>query len=313
MIHLTSLISFKLNSFNHVLFTILFFAKINQFIKTIEQFILIEKNEVRQFFFWNVSDSRIFFVYNEIIFFLKQQKFNIETNEFWNDFFSSKFNQMINTIIEITDYGKKFVNLIKMYIDEVKYSEKNDNFTYKLTIFHDICGRAKISHEIKIKIFSIMLIENALNYYYSHINNENQITFDEICYIIRSNFETIEWKRRILFKWNEITLKFIMINTKNEKKFMKNCFQLLFKKLCYLQHELNSKFHIDRFFHNKLINACQNVSMCQYVCFKSSNNFTNLINDLWLFIVIYHKINFNTKTFFVDKRYYNDSNFSRHE
>ena len=104
-----------------------------------------------------------------------------------------------------------------------------------------------------------------------------------------------------------------MINTENEKKFMKNCLQLLFKELRHLQHELNSKFRIDRFSHNKLINACQNVSTCQYACFKSSNNFTSLINDLRSFIVTYHKANFNTKTFFVDKRYHNDSNFSRHE
>ena len=100
---------------------------------------------------------------------------------------------------------------------------------------------------------------------------------------------------------------------KNDGKFMKKCFQLLFKKLRHLQHELNSKFRIDKFFHNKLINACQNISICQYACFKSSNNLVNLINDLRSFIVTYHKINLNTKTFFVDKRYHNDSNSSRHE
>ena len=104
-----------------------------------------------------------------------------------------------------------------------------------------------------------------------------------------------------------------MINTKNEIKFMKNCLQLLFKKLRHLQHELNSKFRIEKFFHNKLINACQNISICQYVYFKSSNNFASLIIDLQSFIVTYQKANSNTKTFFVDRRYHNDSNFSCHE
>ena len=100
----------------------------------------------------------------------------------------------------ITVYGKKLANLTKMYIDEAKYSGKNNNFTYKLTIFHDICGRAEISHEVKIKTFSTMLIGDTLDYYYANIDSESQATFDEICYTIRSNFETAEWKRRMLFK-----------------------------------------------------------------------------------------------------------------
>ena len=100
---------------------------------------------------------------------------------------------------------------------------------------------------------------------------------------------------------------------KNEKKSMKKCFHLLFKNLQHLQHKLNSIFRIEKFFHNKLINAYQDILACQYVCFKSSNNLTGLINDLKSFIIIFQKINLNTKTFFVDRRYHNDSNFSRHE
>lgn len=56
--------------------------------------------------------------------------------------------------------------MIKLYINEIKYNEENNNFTYKLTIFHDISIRVEISHEIKIEVFLIMLIEDALNYYY---------------------------------------------------------------------------------------------------------------------------------------------------
>jgi hypothetical protein len=32
-------------------------------------------------------------------------------------------------------YSKELVNLAKLYTDEAKYSDKNDNFDFKLTIF----------------------------------------------------------------------------------------------------------------------------------------------------------------------------------
>jgi hypothetical protein len=68
-----------------------------------------------------------------------------------------------------------------------------------------------------------------------------------------------------------------------------------------------------RFIHNKLINACQNVFVCQYVCFKLSDSLIDLINDLRSSIIIYQKdnsINFieTFETFFIDKRYH--KNFS---
>ena len=35
-------------------------------------------------------------------------------------------------------YNKELINLIKLYINESKYSSKNDNFNFKLTIFIDL-------------------------------------------------------------------------------------------------------------------------------------------------------------------------------
>ena len=46
--------------------------------------------------------------------------------------------------------------------------------------------------------------------------------------------------------------------------------------------------------------------------FQLSDNLAGLINDLRSFIITYHKVNLNRETFFVDKRYHNDSNSSRH-
>jgi CRISPR/Cas system CMR-associated protein Cmr1 (group 7 of RAMP superfamily) len=86
---------------------------------------------------------------------------------------------------------------------------------------------------------------------------------------MKNYFENVEYRRNILFKWNNLTLKSMM--TSNEDKSVKECLQLLIKQLRHLQHDLNSKLRSKKFIHNKFINACQNVSACQYACFKLSN------------------------------------------
>ena len=40
---------------------------------------------------------------------------------------------------------------------------------------------------------------------------------------------------------------------------MEKCLQLLIKNLCHLQYGLDAKLRIDKFIHNKFINACQNI------------------------------------------------------
>ncbi len=100
-----------------------------------------------------------------------------------------------------------------------------------------------------------------------------------------------------------------MFKSENEEKSMKECLQLLIKDLRHLQHELDSELRSERFIHNKVINACQDVSTCQYACYRSSDSLSDLINDLRSLIVTYQKINSNlNETFFIDRRYH--KNFS---
>src|ERR1700722_14875410 len=40
--------------------------------------------------------------------------------------------------------SKELANLAKMYIEDNKYSGENDNFDFKLVIFHNLCSRADI-------------------------------------------------------------------------------------------------------------------------------------------------------------------------
>jgi hypothetical protein len=99
--------------------------------------------------------------------------------------------------------------------------------------------------------------------------------------------------------------------TSNKNKSVEECLQLLIKQLRHLQHDLNLKLRSKKFVHNKFINACQNVFVCQYVCFKLSDSLVNLINNLRSSIIIYQKTNSIIETFeifFIDRRYY--KNFS---
>jgi hypothetical protein len=135
------------------------------------------------------------------------------------------------------------------------------------------------------------------------------IIFDEVCFSMRNYFEDAEYRRDILFKWNNLILRSMM--TSNKDKSVEEYLQLLIKQLRHLQHDLNSKFRSKKFIHNKFINACQNVFVCQYVCFKLSDSLIELINDLRSLIITYQKANSiieTFETFFIDRRYH--KNFS---
>ncbi len=43
-----------------------------------------------------------------------------------------------------SDHEKELANLIKFYTDETKYNDGNDFFSFKLTIFHEMCNRADV-------------------------------------------------------------------------------------------------------------------------------------------------------------------------
>ncbi len=91
--------------------------------------------------------------------------------------------------------------MTKLYTNETKYSEDNDNFSFKLIMFNDMCDRIDVSSEAKLKALLTMLKKLALNYYYSNvINNKASLTFDDVCVSIMSYFEDAEYKRSILNK-----------------------------------------------------------------------------------------------------------------
>ena len=105
---------------------------------------------------------------------------------------------MLNTS---TGYGRELSNLAKIYIDNAKYSGRNDSFTFKLAIFHNICLRADVPPKAKMKAFPIMFKGLALDYYYSNISiSAVAMNFDQVCNSIRNYFEGAEYKQSVLLK-----------------------------------------------------------------------------------------------------------------
>ncbi len=99
-----------------------------------------------------------------------------------------------------------------------------------------------------------------------------------------------------------------MNKIENKEKSMNEYLQLLIKKLRHLQHDFESTLCIDDFIHNKLIHACQEISACQYACFKLNDNLTKLINDLKSSIIMYQKSHF-IEIFFINRRYHRNFQF----
>ncbi len=115
-------------------------------------------------------------------------------------FVSSSFTS-VNQSIKSSEYDRELANLIKLYTNEAKYSEKNDNISFKFIMFNDMCDRIDVSFEAKLKALLTMLKRLALNCYYSNvINSKASLTFDDVCVSIMSYFEDAEYKRSILNK-----------------------------------------------------------------------------------------------------------------
>jgi hypothetical protein len=159
------------------------------------------------------------------------------------------------------DLSKELTNLAKTYKDKNKYTGQDNNFDFKLVIFHDLCGRVGVTKEAKAKAYPIMLQGLARDHYYTNLRRVAQtLPFDQLCNATRNYFEGPEYRRSVLNKWNSTTLR--SITDANTGKSSRDCLQLLIQELRHLQHGLDSNLQTDNFLHNKLILACQELPSC---------------------------------------------------
>ena len=56
-------------------------------------------------------------------------------------------------------------------MEDNKYSGEDDNFDFKLIIFHDLCSKADMPQKAKVKAYPIMLRGLVFDYYYTNLKN----------------------------------------------------------------------------------------------------------------------------------------------
>jgi hypothetical protein len=66
-----------------------------------------------------------------------------------------------------------------------------------------------------------MLKDLIFDYYYSNMSIDTLVIFDKVYFSISNYFEDVEYRRDILFKWNNLILKSMM--TLNESKSVEEC------------------------------------------------------------------------------------------
>jgi Ni/Co efflux regulator RcnB len=74
-------------------------------------------------------------------------------------------------------YAKELSTLNKLYKNEEKFDDTENNFDFKLTIYLDKCKFADLSKHAYEKDVSLMLTNETLTYYY--VNRDNFITFND--------------------------------------------------------------------------------------------------------------------------------------
>ncbi|KHJ31564.1 hypothetical protein EV44_g3446 [Erysiphe necator] len=216
------------------------------------------------------------------------------------------------------------VNLSRIYSQDHKYSGDGDSFDYKFGILVDLCDKTDIPEDQNFKAFSTILKGAALKHYYTSIKPNSLITTIKGLYEnIRETFEGNEYKRSILTKWNNTSLKSVM--EKNPEKDVELCLQFLIEDLRTTQMALQSNFHDDTSFQNKLMTACQAHPACSIACSIPASSSVALINNLRSSISTYlavendkNQLQINNKIgnlvdnsdkneqFFVDRQYYSD-------
>jgi hypothetical protein len=179
------------------------------------------------------------------------------------------------------DHGRAIANLAKLYTEEDKYDGWNDNFDYKLIIFHNNCDTVGIPKSLRNKAYHRMLRGLARQHYFTNMKNDSQIpTLEQLCDATRNFFEGEEYHRRMLERWNTLTLRKLMSRTDNSGKTTIDCLELLILELRQIQNGLDPNLRTEKLLHRKVIDACQDIPSCKQACFKPSSSLSGLFNKL---------------------------------
>jgi hypothetical protein len=99
------------------------------------------------------------------------------------------------------DSSKELITLIRIYNNKSKYTGLNNNFDYKLDIFHNLCSQASVLKTAKAKAYLTILTSLALNHYYTNLCNVAQtFLFNQLYNVTQNYFKGPKHRRLILNK-----------------------------------------------------------------------------------------------------------------
>jgi hypothetical protein len=220
-------------------------------------------------------------------------------------------------------YSKELSILNKLYKNEEKFENTEDNFDFKLIIYLDKCKYADLSEHAYEKDVSLMLTNETLTYYYA--NRDNFITFNDFCISMRLYFESSEWRDQNLDKWHTITFENVV--TINSNVSLIECFRKMCSQMNTIQRDLNPAYHDSIRLRKNIIRICRSHSALIYEIINSSMKIFALMNTLQSSIISYEVIrkSFTSQQYhqnedeandhyFIDKQYRRDeSSYDRRD
>jgi len=183
-------------------------------------------------------------------------------------------------------YG--FGSLMKHYTYSAdKYTgSMSDNLERKLKIFNERCEQCGLPETEKLRAFSLMLSDSALQYYFDHIKNivpTYELTLEKV----RKRFITEERTLTLTTEWETVSLKKYI--SSNPDKSVKECLELMVARLQELQLCLPVPYHQDIIMKTKLLTACEGIEETRLARQKVATDVEGVISDLFTSIATYSK------------------------
>lgn len=149
---------------------------------------------------------------------------------------------------------KQLEALSKIYKDDAdKYSGHKDSFQHKLLIFKDACRRACLDPLNMEDAFSFLVIGKARDVYLDKVVGKDY-NFEQMCAIVRSEFETAAWKNGLLTTWTGMSLPAMFDRYPDKSR--PEVFEDMVSELRRVQRGLDTTYSTDETLRLRIINAC---------------------------------------------------------
>ena len=178
------------------------------------------------------------------------------------------------------------IQLNKCYKNAEKFTNTNDNFEFKSSIFEKKCKRVDLLFNAYMLKVSIMLIESTFIFYYSHRKTATKYT--NFCIKIQNFFESLEWQRLNLTKWQIIIFSGVI--TANPTLTTTECLRKMCTKMNEIQRNVILVFQRNEHLKKNIIKTCRENATVSTNLTNSSIDVSGLVNNLHVSIINYETV-----------------------